>query len=164
MTRPPMLWGAGLACALGGAVAGSALGSTPMLDRSTIAMMYQEHETAPVAESARDALPDHYPLVTKAGTVPVGELGMRGLYSQARYRAYLYAADYTPEEIAVDDGQEEWRMTSADPTAIDEPTTQPAAATDTEGSDPLQLAAGPANVESTGHAKLVNVNAALAMR
>ena len=169
MTMSPMLWGAGLACALGGAIAGNALGSTPPLDRSTIAMLYQTHETTEGMSAEGERPPDHYPLVTRNGTVPVGELAMRGLYSQRRYQAYLYAADYAPAEAVYEDYQpgEEWR---------DERTREALAAADAanhsefaadaekEAVLPLQLAAGPATVSPEGNAKLIDVQATLAMR
>lgn len=168
MTKSPMLWGAGLACALGGAVAGTALGSTPILDRSTFETFYQLHDdTASQARGERQ-LPDHYPLVTREGTVPVAQLAERGLYSQSRYRAYVYA-DYTPAEVQLDEYRpgEEWRdeatreaYAMADRAGSPEPSREP----ETEAGEPLQLAAGPATVESQGEAKLVEVDAALAMR
>ncbi len=169
MTKSPVFWGAGLACALGGAVAGNALGSTPVLDRPTLESFYQSHADAPVERAAATTpLPDHYPLVTRAGTVPVGELGMRGLYSQARFRAYAYADD--PAEA---------RYASADVYSAPEPRTyervednagpgepEPAGAqaqADASGpSAPLELAGGPASV-GVGQARLIDVRAALAM-
>ena len=166
MTKSPMLWGAGLACALGGAVAGNALGSTPVLDRSTIATFYQTHESAEPLAREGQPLPDHYPLVTLNGTVPVGELAMRGLYSQARYRAYAYAVDYVPSEVHVEEWQpnEDWRPQVTDePLAIGDPAPQPAVP-ESDAVEPLQLAAGPASIAGEGQAKTVDVNAALAMR
>lgn len=168
MTRSPILWGAGLACALGGAVAGNALGSTPVLDRSTIGMFYQQHQTAYADPAPRQPLPDHYPLVTKNGTVSVAELSTRGLYSQARYRAYLQAADYAEAEVAYEEYRpdSEWRdeETRAVFAMADPAQAEPAAEPPGEAAAPLQLAAGPADVTGGGQAKLVNVSAALAMR
>ena len=103
MTNSPLLWGAGLACALGGAIAGNALGSTPVADRSAIAMFYQEHATASDGSQDAHALPDHYPLVTRSGVVPVTELSERGLFSQRRYQpvfAAIAEADYAPIQEA----------------------------------------------------------------
>ena len=165
MSKSPMLWGAGLACALGGAIAGNALGSAPVLDRSTVATLYQTHETAEPIMRDGEMPPDHYPLVTKAGTVPVGELSMRGLYSQRRYRAFAYAADYAPAEVHVDEWRydEDWRPQASDQAlAVGDPA--PEAADAGEAEEPLQLAAGPASIAAEGQAKTVDVNAALAMR
>lgn len=169
MTVSPMLWGAGLACALGGAIAGNALGSAPPLDRSTIATYYQTHETTEGLAPEGERPPDHYPLVTRSGTVPMGELAMRGLYSQARYRAYLYAADYKPAEAVYQEYQpgEEWRdAPTRAALALGDPAPEPGPEADaeSEASEPLQLAAGPASVDPEGRAKLVDVNATLAMR
>lgn len=163
MTKSPMLWGAGLACALGGAIAGNALGSTPMLDRSTVADFYQSHETTEKEAAAGEPLPDHYPLVTKAGTVPVGELAMRGLYSQRRYRALAYAVDYVPSQVHVAEWRytDDWRPQSEDKAvAVGDPAPEPDV--QDQASEPLQLAAGPASID--GQAKTVDVSAALAMR
>ena len=168
MTKSPMLWGAGLACALGGAVAGTALGSTPILDRPVSGSLYQSHDDTASQGQGERQLPDHYPLVTREGTVPVAQLAERGLYSQSRYRGYYYA-DYTPPEAQLDEYRpgEEWRdeatreaFAMADRAASPDPASEP----ETQAGQPLQLAAGPASVESQGEAKLVDVNAALAMR
>ena len=164
MTKSPILWGAGLACALGGAVAGNAVGSTPMLDRPTIGSYYQTHESAQNS-SARELLPDHYPLETRDGTVPVAELSDRGLYRQARYRALVHAADYGPAEVAVADYQPDDRLAryeGADESVrIGDPG---AGAPHAEPAEPLQLAAGPAEVATEGKAKLIDVRATLALR
>lgn len=106
MTRSPMLWGAGLVCALGGAIAGTALGSSPVVAPSASAQYYQKHETSsgrhPTAVA--ELMPDRYPLVTARGTIPVEQLSERGLFSQTRYRAldrqaYVEPASY----VAADD-------------------------------------------------------------
>lgn len=164
MTKSPKLWGAGLACALGGAIAGNALGSTPVLGRATVADFYQTHQTTEQQARQSKPLPDHYPLVTRAGTVPVGELATRGLYSQRRYRAFADAAGYVPPEVDVEAWQpgEDWRPQAKDEAlAIGDPAPQPAAI---DAAEPLQLAAGPANLSSEGQVRTVDVNAALAMR
>ena len=174
MTMSPMLWGASLACALGGAVAGNALGSTPILDRPTIGSFYQSHEDSVSGREAEgERPPDHYPLTTRSGTVPVAELGMRGIYSQARYRAVTYAADYHPVEFTVADyGPTEAIERYED--AIDntgsgydrpeEASSMPETAAKSDVPAPLQLAAGPATVPAEGRAKMIHVPDVLAMR
>lgn len=172
MSKSTVLWGAGLACALGGAVAGNALGSTPVLDRPTIGNFYQMHQTAGEQDTGREPLPDHYPLVTRSGTVPVAELGMRGLYSQARYRAYGYSDGYTSAELATADYQPPENSRpyhGRDDTGMGDPvpnTQAPlgAGAGPSESAGPLQLAAGPAALGAGGSAKLIDVKATLAMR
>lgn len=158
MMSSPILWGAGLACALVGAVAGSAVGSTPMLDRSTIA------ELASVgsgggggASAARNALlPDHYPLVTRQGTVPVAALSTRGLYSQKRYQvAMLY-----------DDGEAAMHDAPYDPDAdglpyASEPPSSGAVPAMPVG--PHEVAVGPATDQHDGKAKIIDVSATLAL-
>lgn len=169
MTRSPILWGAGLACALGGAVAGSALGSTPMLDRSTIASLYTVHDTAYGHKAAADAPPDQYPLVTREGTVPVAELGTRGLYSQARYRAYAYAMNRLSAETETAEWQPDaqfahYESSDEGPRGGDAEIPVEAGHDEQVRSEPLELAAGPATVTAPGHAKLIDVQATLAMR
>lgn len=171
MTMSPMLWGASLACALGGAVAGNALGSTPILDRPTIGSFYQSHEDSVSGREAEDERPpDHYPLKTRAGIVPVAELGMRGLYSQARYRAVAYyqpveytAADYgLAEPIERHDVAIDTAGSGYDRPAEVSPV--PESAAESEPPPPLQLAAGPATVPAEGRAKMIHVPDVLAMR
>lgn len=172
MTMSPMLWGAGLACALGGAIAGNALGSTPILDRPTFGSFYQTHQGAEWHEVDEESPPDHYPLVTRDGVVPVGELSMRGLYSQRRYRALAYYTDFMPTEASIEEYPSDWDKRYAafdDAGKIAEPSpsaAMPDASTDTAPAPavPLQLAAGPASVSSEGNAKMVDVQATLAMR
>lgn len=167
MTKSPMLWGAGLACVLGGAVAGNALGSTPIHDRSTISVLYQTHETAEPAPP-REELPDHYPLVTREGTVPVAALSNRGLYSQRRYNALYYVADIGPGDMphSYEPDQPAWEPTEPDPPAsyAEEDAGTPALEDEGAVPTPLQLAAGPAAVEPAGRAKTIDVAAQLALR
>jgi len=166
MTMSPFLWGAGLACALGGAIAGNALGSTPAIDRSTIQSFYQSHEDGGGYEPATDAeqLPDHYPLETNHGTVPVAALSERGLYSQARYRSFYEVA---PPQLAYEPDIESAlpREEVSDASLrIGDPAPEPAATLSNEAVPPLQLAQGPASLTSGGGAKMIDVQATLAMR
>lgn len=152
MFKAPALYGAVLACALGGAIAGNALGSTPVVDRSVITALYQFHETpAPATEDERRP-PDHYPLVTRGGVVPVAQLSDRGLFSQARYRApdWGYAG-----EVHYDPVPELKEVEMPAPQPEQEPVALAAV-------EPLQLEDGPARV--TGQAKIIDVEAALALR
>lgn len=153
MTKSPILWGAGLACALGGAIAGNAVGSIPVADRSAVEMFYQSHQTAYADRQGQRALPDHYPLVTRKGVVEVAELSDRGLFSQSRYRAADVAATYAD---AGDPGPAPEASYSESP--------QPAAtlAEATAPAEPLSLARGPSQVD--GQAKIIDVQATLAMR
>jgi hypothetical protein len=165
MPASPAVWGALLAAALGGAVAGNALGSAPILDRSTLATYYQEHADSFAQRIEAERPPDHYPLVTAAGTVPVAELSTRGLYSQARYRAPDYsehheaiaftAADYRPdqEHFAYQTTDASLRTGAPEPGAPDK--AAPASET--------QMAAAPKTAQATGQARLIDVQASLAM-
>lgn len=163
MTKSPILWGAALACALGGAAAGSALGSIPVADRSIVGEYYQSHAPVDADDVTQGHLPDHYPLVTRQGTVPVAELATRGLYSQARYRAFAEYADDRESGLAI---------------AVEDPAPLAARATERANpagrsdqreahhtpAEPLHLAQGPATLDGEGGAKLVDVAASLALR
>lgn len=166
VTPSVTLCGAGLACALGGAVAGSALGSSPILDRGLIGTFYQSDETPAFHDDQAKRPPDHYPLVTARGIVPVEELSERGLFSQARYRpvhadigydaAAFAEAEYVPEPDEPRFGERE------DSDLVPEPPTQ-AAPAQAQASPPLQLAKGPVAI-TMGQAKTIDVSAALAMQ
>lgn len=101
MTASPIFWCAVAGVAIGGAVAGSELGTSPVLSRSLFGAYYQQHPDAADdgAMTAELPPPDHYPLVTPQGTVPVAALRTRGLYSQARFRAPAYGIDYPAPEF-----------------------------------------------------------------
>lgn len=96
MISSPWTWGATLSCALGGAIAGTALGSTPVIDRASTGAVLPSYENSRSAAAAfaDTKAPDHYPLVTPRGTVPVAELSQRGLYSQARFQPVRYSAGH----------------------------------------------------------------------
>jgi hypothetical protein len=154
-----MLWGAGLACALGGAIAGNALGSTPITDRAAIATFYHTHQTATAGRPDQRALPDHYPLVTRNGVVPVAQLADRGLYSQARYSSFLAAAGYAAS-IDDDPGSGLEPVSEDADIAASQPASPMVA--DAGPPEPLDLAQGPAQL--AGQAKITDVQATLAMR
>ncbi len=153
MMNSGIVWAASLGCVVAGALAGNALGSAPVTDRSTIEMFYQLHETAYADREDERVPPNHYPLVTRRGVVPVAQLSDRGLFSQARYRSYDIAADYVSDDPG--------------PGFVDSYDVEPAGqsearAQELSAAEPLSLAAGPAQV--TGQAKTIDVQAALAMR
>ena len=177
MNLSPVFLGTCLACALGGAIAGSSLGSTPVLARADTdtfapADVPANYQSVAASEPNQPA-PDHYPLVTPRGTVAIADLSDRGLYSQARYRAndaYVavrLASDATDNDIM--------RQVTAPVTDIGAasvkvtPTPQQAHAT----SKPLKLATGPVQIggttslpatanasfnENTGHVRLIHVS------
>lgn len=156
MTRSSILWGVGLACAVGGAWAGNAVGSAPITDRSMIGMFYQSHETAHVDGRRQRVLPNHYPLVTRTGTVPVAQLSERGLFSQARYRFDQAGAEYAadgPGPGREDMDREEVAAAQHDSAF---------AIAEAQSAQPLAMTAGPGQI--AGQAKTINVPATLAMR
>lgn len=172
MSQSPMLWGAGLACALGGAIAGTTLGSSPLIAAGTAAAYFQSHERGVGQDGEGRVLPDHYPLVTRNGTVPVSQLSDRGLYSQARYREmYGSPPEMSERYVMADIPADEPRFQHADQSAAigeaassnNKMTTTSAART---AMPPLALADGPATVSPAqgGSAKLIDVKAVLAMR
>ena len=173
MTHSPFLWLAGVACALGGAVAGHALGSAPVIHRPAIERLYQSHDDGAVSDRASYALPDHYALVTRNGTVPAAELADRGLYSQERYRDLYATADYEAASHAEADDPDPasrsqyWGDDEA--LRIGDPALQPEMVpanlgADERPSEPLTFADGAEAASQTGDARLIDVSATLAMR
>lgn len=153
MANSGILWAASVGCVVGGALAGNALGSTPVADRSAIEMFYQLHETAHIDHQDEDVPPDHYPLVTRNGVVPVAQLSERGLFSQPRYRSSSVASDYV--------------SATPGPGSVGSHTLEPDAeltesmAVEPNGVPPLPLAEGPAQV--AGNARIIDVQATLAL-
>lgn len=131
---------------------GNAVGSSPVTDRSTMEMFYQLHETAYADRQDERVPPNHYPLVTRSGLVPVAQLSDRGLFSQSRYRsddlALGYAGDDPGPGIAEVDTQSPSSVQFVEEASYSSP--------------PLALADGLAQV--TGQAKTIDVQATLAMR
>ena len=92
----PYFVGAAAVVAIGGAVAGGAIDTTPR----------KIHDSTPVAssnafssdrENTRRIGANHYPLSTEDDTVEVAELRERGLYSQERYARSYYVDDIDTE-------------------------------------------------------------------
>lgn len=132
-------------------MAGDAVGSAPMLPRSTIAQFYQQHDGAPPVPNGKVPPPDQYPLVTPGGTIPVGGLALRGLYSQARYLMAAQLPDDGPGGIPVTASMVE----PAPRSAGDDP-----AIAEQEPSPPSPVSVP----EGGGSARTIDVAAALAMR
>jgi len=157
MRQSPMLWGMGLACALGGAVAGTSLGSSPVIAAdSPMILNKTQHGSQPNQNSRSALLPDRYPLVTRAGIVPVEHLADRGLYRQARYGA-VFEQSVRREERTTDPALFV-RAQAIEPTGGEN-----ASPAFVEDSPPLDLAKGPVTLASnSGSAKTIDVAAALA--
>lgn len=87
--------GAAALSLVSGAVVGSAMPTEPLSSGKGL-----EDIAPPPIQRYRAAVqgtPDHYPLKTASGTVPVEELSMHGLYRD-RYRPYQEAA-FDPDEF-----------------------------------------------------------------
>ena len=66
---------------LGGMMTGAAIGETPMLQKRGHEFAIPQTPAPSLASNARAAsrnTPDHYPLVTSEGTIPVAELAFHG--------------------------------------------------------------------------------------
>lgn len=72
------------AAMLAGAMSGEAIGSAPVIARHTepppIAIRAAAFERSPARSAPARRLPDHYPLVTPTGTVPVAALASHGRF------------------------------------------------------------------------------------
>jgi hypothetical protein len=123
MDLSPRLLGVSAAVLVAGIAAGAALGTVPPMQQRGTAEWLPEARPVAFAHRRQADLPDHYPLVTRAGTIEVHELGERGLYRQARY-AWRQLDAYYPEE-------EDWAGHDSDAVAEPQPAVVYAAATDT---------------------------------
>ena len=179
MNLSPVFLGTCLACALGGAIAGTSLGSTPVLARADTDTMQPsgspaiDHSVA-VSQSTQPS-PDHYPLVTPRGTVAVANLSERGLYSQTRYRdsdAYVATALAAGQSDACNQQQPVMAQAVnqiASTTSATSPATNASTRSLNLGQGPIQInnpaattARAVAKSESTiGHARIINVSAAI---
>lgn len=83
-----------------GAISGSAIGKSPML-MSDDDVLPSASAPSSTRHFSSQRLPDHYPLVTPDGTVPVAELAMRGRY---RDRQVMFEDDVDRAELAADYG------------------------------------------------------------
>lgn len=155
MTKAFILWGTGVACVLGGAATGTALGSTEVADRATLEMYYQSHEngSAVMGRAADRKLPDHYPLVTRSGVVPVEQLADRGLFSQARYRDFDESGDDMAVAVYAD--------SDFGPRFVDMELAPPQDSVDADAAPAQPLS--PPGI-ANGQARLIDVQASLAMR
>ena len=146
MISPPLLWGAGLVCAVGGAIAGTALGSSPVVAASATTEYYQNHETSSGRQPTVTAgvMPDRYPLVTARGTIRVAQLSERGLFSQTRYRVldrqpYVEPASYVAGNDAAPG---EAQTVESDPEHVSAPGMVAAAVRITRDSQPAEFVPG----------------------
>jgi hypothetical protein len=155
MELSPRVLGVGAAVLVAGILGGAALGTVPPMQQRGVQDMLPEARPVAADHRAQGDLPDHYPLVTRAGRFEVHELGERGLYSQARY-AYRDAYAYYSEGDWDQAGYE------ADFAAEQEPTV--VAATEPPADDPTAPLepAGPAVAEVTP--RIIDVAAQLAAR
>jgi hypothetical protein len=103
MDLSPRLLGVSAAVLVAGIAAGAALGTVPPMQQRGTAEWLPEARPVAFAHRPQADLPDHYPLVTRTGTIEVHELGERGLYRQARY-AWRQLDAYYPEEDGTDAG------------------------------------------------------------
>lgn len=72
---------------LGGMTTGAAIGETPMLQKRGHEFAFPQTPAPSLASNARAAsrnTPDHYPLVTPEGTIPVAELAFHGRLREQR--------------------------------------------------------------------------------
>lgn len=145
-----------LAVAAVGAVSGQAIGSTPMLRAETVDYLPSSSVTSGEFRSNGnvDRPPDHYPLVTPEGTIPVGELALHG---RLRHRSggwygeedvIILDANY-PEDFSA---QQLDRMAQAEP--FPEPQAKQVASPPLPLDEPVELA------DETG-AKVVDIAKAL---
>ena len=173
MKITPQLLAAVAVVAIGGAVSGAAIGDSPVLPRSS-------QETLPQAQiafapssprSSSERPPNHYPLKTQEGTVPVAELALHGRYrdtAHARSMMRAKEAELRPADYAENyyDEAEVERLAHADayvqhPAQAQTMTTRYTEPQQTDVA-PVQQAPADAVEMRVGNAKSIDVAAALA--
>jgi hypothetical protein len=105
MNLSPGILGVSAAVLIAGVAGGAMFGAVPPMQQRGIHELLPEARTVAIAYRPQGELPDHYPLITRAGRYEVEELGERGLYSQRRYNYRAVYADYYPQDVYVDDGR-----------------------------------------------------------
>lgn len=144
---------AALVFAAVGAASGQAIGDTPIIRKGTGDTLPSANvvtdDYSHIANSERP--PDHYPLVTDEGTIPVGELALHG---RMRNRDQSWYADDGP--VYLDAGYDDYlsagemdRLANGDPTPVSEAPTV---------SDP----AAPARPDLPDTVRVVDIPSALA--
>ena len=180
MKITPQLLAAVAVVAIGGAVSGAAIGDSPVLPRSS-------QETLPQAQvafvpssprSSSERPPNHYPLKTQEGTVPVAELALHGRYrdtAHARSMMRAREAELRPAEYAGNyyDEAEVERLAYADAYTqrADQAQSMNSRYPDPQQADAARVQQTPAEVVATapadtveirvGNAKSIDVAAAL---
>ena len=101
-----------VAVAAAGALSGKAIGSVSMLRPSDDRPAVSTPERPPLApdRSGQEPLPDHYPLVTPTGTVPVVALALHGRLRQTGER-WSDVPDRVPLEA---EAEAEWELSEAE--------------------------------------------------
>lgn len=123
--------------ALAGALSGKSIGSTPMLRQAAAPSPAGAPPAPPALADARavaEPLPDHYPLVTPTGTIPVAALARHGrlrgtsdAWSDGADRAYLEAeADWALSEAEIERLAQWQPPRSAPRTSAPQPVAAPA--------------------------------------
>jgi hypothetical protein len=98
LSSPSILTAVG-AVAIGGAVAGATIGNSPVLSKG-IGTSLPEQRINYAADAGLGETgvhtPDHYPLVTPDGTIPVAQLSLRGRLRDTRGSWNAREPDYIP--------------------------------------------------------------------
>ncbi|GAB5349823.1 hypothetical protein [Alteriqipengyuania sp. 357] len=89
----PYFVGAAIVVAIGGAVAGAAIDTTPRKIHDSPTMPAGSGIDFGQAGKPQTLTANHYPLEANGSTIDVAELRERGLYSQDRYASSYYVED-----------------------------------------------------------------------
>lgn len=152
MKPTAMLLSACVLAAIGGAVGGATINTTP-IQRAGVGAPDFMRDPASFAGSAdlnaEPALPDHYDIITPEGRIEVAELTANGIYAQKRFARYDDGTLPLPAEAPADPPVwvESWR-----PLSEREPISEPEIATPPTSS----------LVEQPGQARIIDVAAELA--
>ncbi|NCP20154.1 MAG: hypothetical protein GW855_13460 [Erythrobacter sp.] len=150
----PYFAGAAVAVAIGGAVAGGAIDTTPrQIFASTSPLTTGSNAAISQTRKPTTLTANHYAIEAGDETYEVGELRERGLYSQDRYAKTYYVDDFEDDAAdfdfaAADARQREWEAQQRRAVAERRSATRTARTASTR---PLDLAR-PANVGETASA------------
>lgn len=111
MRVSPYFLGAAIVVAIGGAVAGEAIDTTPRKIHDSTPIPGQNAIAFDDSRERQALSANHYPLETDGQTVEVAELRERGLYSQDRYARTYYYTDSNEDDFdfdAADRDQQRW--------------------------------------------------------
>ncbi|GMM92626.1 hypothetical protein [Qipengyuania sp. MTN3-11] len=136
--------------AIGGATAGMSIGASPMVAKGIGGSESFGREDGAISSAfyePRPRQPDHYPLVTPQGTVPIAELALRGRLRNNRSGADWSEPEYIPAE---DDFPDQYSLAELDDLARWEPEPGYASGRPNDAAPPVRVHRGAESAAPVG--------------